>query len=108
MLSSHKIDYKLPDRETDDTGEKMNIEVLNAQMVTLAAQMVTLRVETDEKFRAQGEQLRALQGTVLFDFIRNVISAILLVFAGKQPHKTESYRFRNADGPFLSRIIEYV
>jgi hypothetical protein len=126
MLSSHKIDYKLSDIETDDIGEKMNIEVvkLSAQMVTLRvetaaqgeqlraqlnAQMVTLRVETAAQLRAQGEQLRALQGTVLFDFIRNVISTILLVFAGEQPHKnTESHRFYNAKGPFLSRITEYV
>jgi hypothetical protein len=113
-LARQSFDYKLPDSETDDIGEKMNIEVakLNAQMVTLrvetAAQGEQLRAQ-GEQLKAQGGQLRALQGTVLFDFIRNVISTILLVFAGEQPHKnTESHRFCNAKGPFLSRITEYV
>ena len=59
--------------------------------------------------RAQGEQLRALQGTVLIDFIRNVISTILLVFAGEQPHaNTDSHRPCNAKGPSLSGVTEYV
>jgi hypothetical protein len=49
-LARQSFDYKLPDSETDDIGEKMNIEVAK-----LNAQMVTLRVET----AAQGEQLRA-------------------------------------------------
>ena len=107
MLSSHKIDYKLPDSEMDDVGEKMNTEVkkLKAQMAAQGEQLRAL----GEQLRAQGGQLGALQGTVLFDFIRNIISTILLVLASEQPHKnTGSHRFCNAKGPFLSRIIEYV
>jgi hypothetical protein len=75
MLSSHKIDYKLPDSEMDDIGEKMNTEVtkLNAQMVTLRVEMAA----QGEQLRAQGGQLRALQVTVLFDFIRKSKSEAL-------------------------------
>ena len=47
MLSSHKIDCKLSDSEMDDIGEKMNIEVTK-----LNAQMVTMRVEMAEQFKA--------------------------------------------------------
>ena len=132
MLSSHKIDYKLPDSEMDDVGEKINSEVkelrlemgaqdekLRAQDEKLRAQVEQLREqlreqgeqlrEQGEQLRAQGGQLGALQATVLLDFIRNVVSTILLVLAGEQPHKnTDSHRFCNAKGPFLSRITKYV
>ena len=38
-----------------------------------------------------------------------MVSTILLDLAGEQPHKnTDSYRFCNAKGPYLSRITEYV
>ena len=83
MLSSHKIDYKLPDSEMDDVGEKMNTDVKEVR-VEMAAQGEKLRAQVEqlrEQLRAQSEQLReqggqlgALQGTVLFDFIRNVMS----------------------------------
>ena len=65
MLSSHKIDFKLYDSEMGDSGETMSTDVITLKTLT-------------EKFRSQREQLRGLQGTVLLDFIRNVISTILL------------------------------
>ena len=35
MLSSHKIDYKLPDSEMDDVGEKMNTDVKELRVCSL-------------------------------------------------------------------------
>jgi hypothetical protein len=107
MLTYHKFYLKLFGSEVNEIVKSTNIEVatLQAEMTTLrselTAQMATLRVEMTQ-------QLSALQGTVLLDFIRNVISTALLLFAGEQPYgNLESHRFRCAKGPFLTRITKY-
>lgn len=47
-------------------------------------------ISQGKKLIVQDEELVALKGTVLLDWIRNVIASILLVLAGEQPYPCSS------------------
>ena len=139
MLTSDKIDYKSSDSEINDpTLLSTKIETLVTESERKDAAIRTLMNERFEllttqfnsRFAAQAtenarlttqatenvrlteqltEQLSALQGTVLYDWIKNVAASILLVLAGEQPYPySVSNRFQRAAGPFLTRVTKYV
>ncbi len=78
---------------------------------TRCAECVSLRLEIDDlaaklnqltaQVTSQVNQLTALEGTVLIDWIRNVIASILLVLAGEQPYPS-SNRMQKATSCLVS------
>lgn len=63
----------------------------------------------DSRIKLLEDRINVLEGTVLFDWIRNVATTILLFIAGSQPYSdTTSNRFQSAKGDFLYRITNYV
>ena len=92
----------------------------NSRFAAQATENDHLTTQFNSRFAAQAkenvrlteqvtEQLLALQGTVLYDWIKNVAASILLVLAGEQPYPNSvSNRFQCAKGPFLTRVTKYV
>jgi hypothetical protein len=84
---------------------RLEMGVLTAKLNQLTAQVASQGIE----LTTQCNQLTALKGTVLIDWIRNVIASVLLVLAGEQPYPySSSNRFKKAKGDFLSRVQGYV
>ena len=57
----------------------------SAQFAAQAEQIARLTAQGEQltvQLNCQGDQFRALEGTVFLDWIRNVVTSILLVLAG--------------------------
>jgi hypothetical protein len=91
---------------------RLEMDVLTAKLNHLTAQVTSQGnqlTSQGNQLTSQGNQLTALEGTVLIDWIRNVIASVLLVLAGEQPYPySSSNRFKKATGDFLSRVTRYV